>query len=191
MPLEPAGEARLPERGQRELGRDAGGHRHDLPDEAIRVHEVGDACRGPRRQPAHELRLAEDAILQGHAVAPRALRLLAREEARHVEHPLVAFVRRVRALDVAELALPAELRRAREGLGVEQLGACGAAFLDVAIDAREDVRERPAVADAHPAVVADLEHPPHLGLEIARVPVPLVVRVERGPLRRMRVDLGH
>jgi hypothetical protein len=164
---------------------------HGFPDQAIGVHEVRDAGRGARRQLTQELRLAEDAILQGHAVASRPLRLLAREESRHVDHPLVAFVLGVWALDVAKLALPAELSRTGKAVRVEQLRAGGAAFLDVAIDPGEEVREGPAVADAHPAVVANLERPPHLGFEIAGVPVPIAVRIERRRLLRMGVDLGH
>ena len=112
---------------------------------------------GPGGHPAEQLRLAEHVVLQRDAVAPRALRLLAHEQPRDVEQPRVPLVRRVRALDVAELALPAELRGAREGRVVELLGARRAALLDVAVDAREHVRERAAVADAHPAAVADLE----------------------------------
>jgi hypothetical protein len=164
---------------------------HRLADEAIGVHEVRDARHRPGRHLAENLRLAEHTILQRHAVALRSLGLLAHEQPRDVHHPLVPLILRVRALQVTELALPAEVGRAREIVGRELLGARGVVLLDVAIDPREHVRERPAVTHAHAAVVADVEHPPHLALEIARVPVALLVRIERRRLLRNGIQLRH
>src|SRR5579864_7762015 len=103
----------------------------------------------------------------------------------------MSVVRGVRALDVTNLALPAQLGRPGERLRVELLGAGSPALFDGPIDAREDVWKRSAVAYAHATAVADFEYTAHLDLEIACVPVTNLVRVERRRLGGNWIDLGH
>ena len=189
--LQPAGKGWSRQRGGGEAGRDARDRGHGLAHEAVGVDEVRDARHRPRRHPAEQLGLAQHPVLHRHAVSLGALGLLAQQEARDVERPLVRVFLRVGALHVAKLALPAQLGGARERRVVKHLGAGRPALLDVAVDAREHVRERAAIADAHAAAVADLERPPHLALEIAGVPVSRLVRVDGRGLLGDEVDLGH
>src|SRR5262249_4842555 len=133
-------------------------------------------------------RLAEHAILERHAVAPCPVCLLAAEHPRDIDLPLVPFVRRVGAFDVAELALPAEIADCSEILRSQALSADGAP-LDIAVDARKHVWERPAVVHAHPAVVTDLEEAPELPFEIRRIPEAPIVRNARRGFCGFGIDL--
>jgi hypothetical protein len=73
------------------------------------------------------VRLTEDLIDQRDAVAARADGLLAGHETGKIEQLAGAFVRRVRALYVAKLTLPALVDDHLEVAVVEQLGALRAA----------------------------------------------------------------
>src|SRR5262249_13828032 len=124
-------------------------------------------------------------------VAACALCFLARHEPRKIEELGRPLVGRIGALDVAELALPAEVAGLLEVGHRELLRSFGAARLDVAIHRREDRRGRAAVTDAHAAFVADLKDSFERELEIPRVPGPRVVGTLGGRLGGTARELGH
>jgi hypothetical protein len=87
--------------------------------------------------------------------------------------------------------LPAEIAGADEVLDVQVLGALGATGIDVPIDGLEHGRKRPAVADAHAALVADLKDALQLEFEIAGIPVARIGGTDRGRAGRAARQLGH
>ena len=150
--------------------------------EAVRVHEVRDARLRPDRGFADRRGLAQNTIDEGDPLAPRTDGFLARHQARKVERFVRALIGRVRALDVAELALPAVVAHAANGSGADSLRAVRAPRFDLLVDRVEEQRERPAVPHAHAAVLADRERALELLLEIARVEIARIARRSRGGL---------
>ena len=63
-------------------------------------------------------------------------------------------------------------------VGRQRLGLAGLE-VHVAVDAPEQLRERRAEPDAHPATVTDGQDAPKLAREVLGVPVAGVVRIER------------
>ena len=188
---EPLGKRAAVEGGQGELRRDPGHLFGDFAEQPAFVDEVGDAGHGARTEAADDAGLAEDAIDEWNAVAPRALRLLARHEPRKIDELTGPLVLGIGALDVAELALPAEVAGARE-VGVRKmLGSLGASLVDVPIDGVEDRGERAAITDAHAAFVADLEDALELRLEIDGIPVTRIVGALRGGNGGASRKMGH
>src|SRR5204862_1432818 len=84
------------------------------------------------------------------------------------------------ALHIAQLALPALVDDRRDLLGGQRLDFALPALL-VPVDGVEQRRERRAVAEAHAAGVADVEHAAELAVELRLIPVFRISKVKHRP----------
>jgi hypothetical protein len=141
------------------------------------VHRVGEA-EARARQLRGEVRVPEQPVAQASALALPPLGLVAVDEPREVELELVAVARRVRALDLAQLALEAEVHDAVRLRRVEPLRVAVVLPVYLFVERREGV----AVLEAHATSVADLEDARRLLAQRARVPVDRLGRVVREPV---------
>src|SRR3569623_1155388 len=176
MAVQPLRERDRLELWQGELRRDAGRRLLNLAGQPVGADQVAEGRLQAAAQLADRPRLTEQLIAQRHALAARALRLLARHQARNVEQLGGPLVGGVGALDVAKLALPAQIADQPQIGERGLLRALGAVVLDVTIAGGEQRRERPAIADAHAALVTDLNEALRLSLQLGGVPVARVVR---------------
>ncbi len=117
--------------------------------------------------------IVEDALPERARLAAGVDPAPAVDELREVELELVAVARRVRALDLAQLALEAGVHHRGHVGGVEPVHVAVAPV----VEGVEQPREAVAVLEAHPAAVTDLEGAPDLSLERRRIPVARVGRV--------------
>lgn len=142
----------------------------------LRVREA----EGHPREVGAAVGITEQLVAQALRLADGVDRFVAVDEPREVELELVARLRCVGTLDLAELALEARVHDLTRLLRAE--------LADVAVvpvvDEREELREAVAVLEAHAAAVTDLEDPLDLLVERLSLPVVRVRGVVREPIGR-------
>src|SRR5262249_9514244 len=165
-PSRPALERRAGKEGQQLVAMDT---QHLLEEPAGRpkpIGEVGEAeaCAG---EAAHTIGIAEHPVTEREAGPRGLLGGVAVDEGGEVELELVVLAASVRALDLAQLALEAEVHDA-VGLRPAQAPHVARVLL---VDQAEEGRERVAVLEAETTPVTDLEGALHLLGERGRIPV--------------------
>src|SRR5262249_31670619 len=144
---------------RRELGQEllAMDPEHLLHHPAVRLHlahRVGEPEAEPR-EAAAAVRIGEDPIAKRGLFMERVQRVPAMNQLREVDLKLVLVARRVGTLDLAQLALKAEVHH----LSLLSMGEAMDVAVVALVDQLEQRRKRFAVLEAHPAAVTDLEDP--------------------------------
>ena len=152
---------------------DAGDRLHERPVNGQLVHPVRQRGREAAELP-HQVGVAEHPVLQRHAAAPRVHRSRPQHQPWKIDRP--AMRRRIRAVVVAELALVAEVDDFLH-VGRRQLLDVPVDRLDV--DPAEHHLERRTQRQTPPTPIADVVHPPQLGIDRRRLPKLRQLHIER------------
>jgi hypothetical protein len=142
------------------------------PVRGVAVQPVREAAAQARRQP-QRVGVGEDALAQREPPDARLLRLVPVGELGEVDREGVAVAGRVGAVDLTLLALEAVVHHGGRLRPCQRAGVTPV----LAVGRREQLRERVAVLETHPAAGADVEHPRRLPVQRGLVPVPRIFRV--------------